>query len=150
MVHFEDAGSILDAPLETVWKYRVSDLHGRAHHARARNFELLETGGGPALVSAERLLDGRWKRFVSRSADYPPLCIVNEEVEGEFAGTKFVLLYRPVGQRTRVDVIGDVQSPTFSPEVAKGKFLETLAEAYEDDVVGIRQLLDGATAAPSA
>jgi hypothetical protein len=138
MAYFEDLGSTIDAPIDVVWAYLTSEGHGAAHAESARNFAVRETVGATAVIAAERKLDGRWSTFVSKSADYPPVCICNEEVEGDFAGTKFVLVYKPDGARTRVDVYGDVRSAVLPPETAKAKFLELLAGAYADDVKGVR------------
>jgi hypothetical protein len=140
MVYFEDTGTLIAAPLEFVWEYLVSEHHGPAHAKSARHFEVRETIGATAVIAAERFLDGHWKRFVSRSTDFPPFCVCNEEIEGDFAGTKFVLLYRPVGGQTQVDVFGDVQSTEFPPEVAKRRFLGLLEAAYLDDLPVLLEL----------
>lgn len=140
MVYFEDTGAYFDAPIDFVWKYLVSPDHGPAHRGSARNFEIREQAGAAPLIAAERKLDGRWSPFVSTSADYPPLCVCNREVEGDFAGSQFVIVYKPEGERTRVDVYGDVQSKRFPPAEAKRKFLALLAGAYEDDLAAIRRL----------
>jgi hypothetical protein len=133
MVYFEDTGTIIEAPVEFVWKYLVSEEHGPAHSKSARNFQVKETVGSTAMVSAERYLNGKWSTFVSKSSDFPPFCVCNEEVEGDFAGTKFIILYRPQGDQTRVDVYGDIQSKVFGPDDAKRIFLKLLEDAYLDD-----------------
>jgi hypothetical protein len=140
MVYFEDTGTMIDAPVGFVWDYRESEHHGPAHSKSARNFHVKETVGPTALVSAERLLKGKWSTFVSKSSDFAPFCVCNEEVEGDFAGTKFVLLYRPRGNRTQIDVYGDVQSSVFEPDEAKEIFLKLLENAYLDDVAVITEL----------
>ncbi|HTW39758.1 MAG TPA: hypothetical protein VMF04_02720 [Thermoplasmata archaeon] len=140
MVFFEDTGAIIDAPLDLVWKYLASEPHGAAHARSARNFEVTETAGPMSVVAAERLLHGKWTRFVSKSSDFPPLCVVNEEVEGDFEGTRFVILYRPEGNVTRVDVYGDVRSKKFPDAEAHRIFLEFLQGAYEDDAKAIAEL----------
>jgi len=140
MVYFEDTGSVIEAPIEFIWEYLTSEHHGPAHAATGRNFKLREIIGATALVSAERLLDGRWSPFLTKSTDLPPLGIQNEEVEGEFAGTKFVLIYKPDGTRTRVDVYGDLRSNVYPLEVAREKYLRLLAGAYAEDVAAIRAL----------
>jgi hypothetical protein len=140
MVYFEDTGSVIEAPIEFVWEYLVSEQHGPVHSKSARKFELKETVGPTSLVSAERYLNGKWSTFVSKSTDFAPFCICNEEVEGDFAGSKFVLLYRPKGNRTQVDVYGDVQSKVFTPDEAKKTYLKLLENAYEEDVSVISKL----------
>ncbi|HXW67358.1 MAG TPA: hypothetical protein VEL82_05740 [Thermoplasmata archaeon] len=140
MVYIEDTGSLIDAPIDFIWEYLGSEGHGAAHSGSARNFRVRETIGSTAVVVAERRLHGRWSTFVSRSTDFPPFCVCNEEIEGDFAGTKFVLLYRPEGNVTRVDVFGDVRSSVFDGAEAKRIFLGFLQSAYEDDTRAIRDL----------
>jgi hypothetical protein len=138
MVFLEDKGAILNAPIEEVWKYLTSEGHGSAHRGSARNFEVKETIGATNVISAERKVRGQWSAFVTKSTDYPPLCIVNEEIDGDFAGTKFVVVYTPEGKVTRVDVYGDVQSRIHAPDQAHRIFLELLQAAYEDDIAQMR------------
>jgi hypothetical protein len=140
MVYFEDTGTMIDAPVGFVWDYLESEHHGPAHSKSARNFRVKETVGPTTLVSAERYLNGKWSTFVSKSSDFAPFCVCNEEVEGDFAGTRFVLLYHPRGNRTQVDVYGDVQSTVFDPDEAKEVFLRLLEGAYLDDVAVISEL----------
>jgi hypothetical protein len=140
MVYFEDLGTVIDAPIGFVWDYLESEHHGPAHSKNARNFQVKETVGPTALVSAERYLNGTWSTFVSRSSDFAPFCVCNEEVEGDFAGTKFVILYRPKRNQTQIDVYGDVQSKVFGPDEAKEIFLKLLENAYLDDVAVISEL----------
>jgi hypothetical protein len=140
MVYFEDTGTIVDAPVAFVWDYLESEHHGPAHSKNARNFQVKETVGSTAVVSAERYLNGKWSTFVSKSSDFAPFCVCNEEIEGDFAGTKFVILYRPQGLQTRIDVYGDVQSAVFDLPEATQIFLKLLENAYLDDAVVIAEL----------
>jgi len=140
MVYFEDLGTVIDAPIGFVWDYLESEHHGPAHSKNARNFQVKETVGPTALVSAERYLNGKWSTFVSKSSDFAPFCVCNEEVEGDFAGTKFVILYRPKKNQTQIDVYGDVQSRVFGLDEAKEIFLKLLENAYLDDVAVISEL----------
>jgi hypothetical protein len=140
MVTFEDTGAILDAPLDAVWKYLGSADHGSAHAQNARHFQVRETVGAASVISAERRFRGNWTPFVTRSFAFPPICTVNEEIEGDFAGTRFVVLYRSEGNVTRVDVYGEIRSPHLPDAEARRGFLELLQGAYEDDESSIRLL----------
>ena len=140
MIYFEDTGSIIDAPIDFVWRYLLSEHHAPAHAGSARNFELTETVGSTALVSADRLVNGKWAQFVTKSTDYPPLCIVNEEVEGDFAGSRFVLVYRPKGEQTQVDAFGYIESKAGDAKLARATFLKLLDQAYQEDVLAIGKL----------
>jgi hypothetical protein len=140
MVYFEDTGTLIAAPIDFVWKYLGSEQHGLAHARSARNFRVTKTVGPTSVIHAERFFEGRWSKLVVRSTDFPPFCVCNEEIEGTFAGTKFVMLYRPVGNQTQIDVFGDVQSKSLSPARAKRAFRKTLVGAYMDDVPVLLEL----------
>lgn len=137
MVYFEDLGAMIDAPVTTVWEYLLSEDHGGAHSGSARNFQVKETVGSTSVISGERFFNGKWSAFLTKSTDFPPFCICNEEVQGDFAGTKFVLVYRPRGSQTQVDVFGDIQSNAFDAESARSHFLKLLEGAHNDDVAAI-------------
>jgi hypothetical protein len=139
MTYFEDTGTVIDAPIDDVSRYLVSEHHGAAHSSSARNFEVKETAGASGVIAAERFLDGRWSPFLGRSTDFPPFCVCNAEIEGDFAGTKFVLVYRPEGRRTRIDLYGGVRSNVFDAETARRKFLRLLEGAYDEDAAAMRK-----------
>ena len=150
MVYFEDTGTLIAAPIDFVWEYLASEQHGPAHARSARNFRVTETVGSTSVIVAERFFEGRWSKLVSRSTDFPPFCICNEEIEGTFAGTKFVVLYRPIGNQTQVDVIGDIRSKSLAPARAERAFLALLEGAYLDDVPVLLQLRHQRSRARSA
>jgi hypothetical protein len=122
MVYIRDEGSVYDAPIDVVWKYLLEGgpTHVAAHQASARFLDGRQVTPSTSIATVERLIDGRWSRFVARSTDYPPLAIVNEELEGPFAGSKFAIIYTPEGHRTRVDAFGFWTSESMSsPEVER-------------------------------
>ncbi len=133
MVYFEDTGTLIAAPIDFVWEYLASERHAEAHRD-VRNFRLLKTEGTTSTVRFERLLHGTWTKGVNRTTEFPPFCICIEEIEGTFAGSRFVLHYRPVGNQTQVNVYGDVRSKQVTPARAKRLFLDTLEGAYLADV----------------
>ena len=137
MTFFQDTGTLLDASIDEVWTYLASERHGPAHAKSGRNFRVTEEVGSTATIFAERRVNGTWRPFLSRSTAFPPFCICNEEVEGDFAGTKFVLLYTPEGSQTRVDVYGDVRSPIYAPDEALRRFRQLLDGSYEEDVAAM-------------
>ncbi len=140
MAYFEDVGTVIYAPIEFIWAYLVSPHHAPAHAKSARGFTVRETAGATSVVASERRLGGRWSPVVSRTTDFPPFCVLNEEIEGEFQGSKFVLVYRPSGTKTRIDVYGDVQSRGSEPAEARRTFLRMLGQAYREDAAVIAHL----------
>ncbi len=133
MTYFEDTGTLIAAPIDFVWEYLESQRHATAHRD-VRSFRLLKTEGATSTVRFERFLQGKWSKGVNRTTEFPPFCICVEETEGTFAGSRFVLHYRPVGNQTQVNVYGDARSKRLPPARAKRLFLDTLESAYLADV----------------
>jgi len=71
---------------------------------------------------------------------FPPYCTWIEEIEGDFAGTKFVHTQRPEGAKTRIDVFGEAHCTGRSPEQTRTLFLEILAKAHEEDLATLRKI----------
>ncbi len=137
MTYFEDAGSVIPIPIDTLPEFLASREHGDAHAHDVRNFRVLKTEGPTTTLSFERLREGRWFAAASRVTEFRPFCVCIEEVKGTYAGTRFVILYRRTGKRTRVDVYGDVQSKVYPASVAKRLFLRALEGAHREDLLAL-------------
>jgi uncharacterized membrane protein len=133
MVFFEDHGTLINAPIEVVWEYWATEEHQRAHVGTLRHVQVEALSPWTSLVTAERSHKGRWSKFVTRSTVFAPVAIANEEIEGLFAGSKFIMLYSPHGRQTRVDVIGELQSPTFPEKEISREFEAALGASYDED-----------------
>ena len=139
MVFFEDKGTLINAPLETVWEYFHADAHDEAHRGSLRNVSVKSLSSWTMEVTAERCYRGAWSKFVTDTTFCKPLAIFNEEIEGLFAGSKFIMLYAPHGRQTRVDVMGDLRSPTLPDSEVKRVFEEMLETSYEEDTRVVEQ-----------
>jgi hypothetical protein len=142
MVYVEDMGTTLDISLKELESFLESDEHSSAHSGDVRNFQVVETSGPTVVLTFERNLDGQWKRASSRITSFPPYCRCIEELEGDFAGSRFVGIHRPDGARTRVDVFGDFQCKGKSPEETRTLWLSMLAKAHEEDLAHLRRFWD--------
>jgi hypothetical protein len=139
MVYFEDMGTTLDLPFEEIATYLESEEHSSAHSDDVRNFEIVETAGPTIVLTYERKFDGHWKRSRTRVTSFPPFCRCIEEIEGDFAGSRFVGVHRPDGAKTRVDVFGDIQCQGKSPEQIRKLWLGILAKSHDEDVAMLRK-----------
>ena len=140
MVYFEDLGTTLDIPLEEMESFLESVEHSSAHSDDVRNFEMVESSGPSIVLAYERRLDGTWSRSKTRMTSFPPYCAFIEEIEGVFAGSRFVVVHRPEGSKTRVDVFGDAQCKTKSPEQLRVIWLEMLAKAHDEDLATLQKI----------
>jgi hypothetical protein len=149
-VYFEDVGSTLDIPLEELESFMESDEHSSTHAEDVRNFEVAETDGPAVVVTFERMLDGHWTPSRSRVTSFPPYCRFIEELDGEFAGSRFVVLHRPNGAKTRVDLFGDIQCKGKSPEQLRKYWQGTLDKAHNEDMAALRRFRDRKRDVPHA
>jgi hypothetical protein len=142
MVYVEDMGTTLDIPFEEIGAFLESEEHSSDHSEDVRNFEVLETVGPTVVLTYERKFDGQWNRSGTRVSSFPPYCRCIEEIEGVFAGSRFVVVHRPAGTQTRVDVFGDIQCVGKTPEQIRKLWLDTLAKSHDEDVASLRKFRD--------
>ena len=142
MVYFEDLGTTLDLPLDEMESFLESAEHSVAHSDEVRNFETVETNGPTIVLAYERKLDGKWSKSKTRMTTCSPYGAFIEELEGVFAGSRFVVTHRPEGAKTRVDVFGDIQCKTKSPEQLRALWLDMLAKAHDEDLATLRKIRD--------
>jgi len=138
-MYFEDLGSTLDIPLEEMESFLESGEHSSIHSEDVRNFAVAETLGSTIVLTFERMIDGQWKPSRSRVTSFPPYCRFIEETEGDLAGTRFVVVHRPEGAKTRVDLFGDVQCKGKSPEQIRKYWQSTLDKAHDEDRAALRK-----------
>lgn len=139
MVYFEDLGTTLDISIDDMEAFLESEDHSSAHSDDVRNFEVVETAGPAIVLQYERKFDGQWGKSRTRVTSFPPYCRFIEEIEGVFAGSRFVGVHRPDGAKTRVELFGDVQCQTKSPEQLRTLWLAMLAKAHDEDVESLRK-----------
>ena len=138
-MYFEDLGSTLDISLEEMESFMGSDEHSSIHSEDVRNFAVAESAGPTIELTFERMIDGRWKPSRSRVTSFPPYCRFIEEIEGDFAGSRFVVVHRPDGAKTRVELFGDIQCKGKSPEQIRKYWQSTLDKAHDEDRAALRK-----------
>ncbi len=137
MVHVRDEGATFDATVEAVWEYLNSGpTHGAAHKT-IRNRATQPAGENAVIATMERNWNGEWVKVVSRMTRLPPLGIVQEFLEGPFAGSKAVLVYTPSGKKTRVDVYGEFTSPTIPENQIEKAALRWLEVSSDEDAPAV-------------
>ena len=140
MVHIEDLGSQFDAPIDLVWKFIQSgDDHGRSHSNR-RNLRAEMEGESAMRTSWEQNVQGRWVKVENRVTLFPPVAMLVHSIEGPLAGSRFMFYYRPNGNKTGVNAVGDFQSPVVPPAQLEATVLASFEEAFNDDNAALRHL----------
>ncbi len=142
MTYFEDRGAVLDAPLEVVWDFMQKDeeFHPKAHAPTLRNFKARALSEVTTLIRFERRTSGgRWTKFASRLTEIRPAVRIKEDLEGPYAGSVTVHVYRPRGRKTSVDVLCYMRSSEFSPKEIRREWLRIFARAGAEDEPWLRR-----------
>jgi hypothetical protein len=132
MVYVADEGSTFDAPIDVVWKYIFDDKAHDSAHKTTRNPKFEKVSDVTFVYASERYLRGHWAADRLRISMFPPVSVVTEWLDGVLAGSTFVYLYTPEGNKTRIDVYGEFTSksvPASEVEAAAREFLETEFDA---------------------
>jgi len=142
-VHFEDMGTVYDAPPDALWEFILHDeeFHPEAHRGTLRNFKWKDVSEITGVASCEVKRAGGWTRKKSRITSIPPVAGIQEELTGRYAGSKIVYLYTPKGKKTRVDVFAELASDTLSPQQLKEEWRQTLTGAFNEDVPWLRRFV---------
>ena len=133
-VYFEDRGTILDAPLDIVWDFILTDneFHSKAHRVSLRNMKWKDVSEITGAGTCEVMRGGRWSKMKFRVTSIRPFVRIIEEFEGPYAGQKMVFLYTPKGKRTGIDVF------VIAPKAVARVTRDILAKAHEEDVPMLR------------
>ena len=137
MVYVEDLGTPLEIPFDQLEPFLDSPEHEAAHRDDVRNFVVVENAGPKVVVTYERKFDGEWGKSSTRMFSFPPHCVCVEELEGVFAGSRFVGIRRPESGGTRIDLFGDIQCKLRTPEETRTLWLAILAKSHQADVAAL-------------
>ena len=135
-VFYHDANTVYDAPIDVLWDFMLKDeeFHPTAHAHALRNFDGKSLSPTCFEATFEVRRGGEWHRSRSRITDYPPLCRIVEELEGDYAGTIFLVQYWPAGKRTHVDIWARLRSDVLTAQQLRAHWRESLASAFKEDV----------------
>ncbi len=148
MVFLVDEASEFEAPIDFVWKYIYGDKAHDAAHTTTRNPKFAKYSDITLLYGSERYLRGKWLADQLRISMFPPVAVVTEWLEGVLAGSKLVYLYRPAGEKTRIDVYGEFTSKTLPAHEVEPAAREFLDSEFAADAPAIREAYRQAKASP--
>ncbi len=138
MVYLKDEGSEFDAPVDFVWKYIFGGEDHDSAHKTTRKPTFKSVSDITIEYGSERLLRGKWAPDRLRITMVEPIAVTTEWLDGALAGSKFVYLYTPKGEKTRIDVYGEFTSKTLSPEEVEAAAREFLEEEFKADAPVIK------------
>ena len=138
MVFVKDEGSEFDAPIDFVWKYIFGGGAHDSAHKTTRNPTFKEVSDITIEYGSERFLRGKWAPDRLRITMVQPISVTTEWLDGVLAGSKFVYLYTPKGEKTRIDVYGEFTSKTLPPDEVEAAAREFLEMEFRDDAPAVK------------
>ncbi len=138
MVYLKDEGSEFEAPIDFVWKYIFGgDAHDGAHKT-TRSPKFKKVSDITIEYASERYLRGKWAPDRMRITMVPPISVTTEWLDGVLAGSKFVYVYKPNGEKTHIDVYGEFTSKTLEPAEVEAAAREFLESEFRDDAPAVK------------
>ena len=137
MVFYSDEGGQFDAPLEKVWK--LEEGNPNHTHTDLQNLKASMQGEHPVLDFETPTPAGNVKNQI-RLTTFAPVGYLLEYTEGPMKGTKLMQFYEPKGNKTRVTVVGDLQSSVMSGDQLKKAMKESLDKAYKEDQQNLKKV----------
>lgn len=138
MVYVSDEGSEFEAPIDFVWKYIFGGEGHDAAHKTTRNPTFKKVSDITIEYGSERLLRGKWAPDRLRITMVEPISVTTEWLDGALAGSKFVYVYTPKGEKTRIDVYGEFTSKTLPPDEVEAAAREFLEHEFNADAPAIK------------
>jgi hypothetical protein len=139
MVHIKDEGSHFEAPIETVWAFlQAQDAHEESHSKSTRNRDSKPLTENSMILSMERNVNGQWMKEKNRVTMLPPLGLAIEVLEGPLAGSKFVNIYTPKGNRTGIDIIGEFNSSQIPAAQLEHAVRANLETVFNEDSAALK------------
>lgn len=149
MVYLKDEESEFDAPIDFVWKYVLGGEGHDSAHTTTRNSKFKKVSDITFEYASERRLGGQWAPDRMRITMLSPVAVATEWLEGALAGSTFVYVYSPRGNKTAIAVYGEFTSKSLSPTEVEAMAREFLDSEFRDDAPRIRaeyQRAQGASA----
>lgn len=139
MVRIRDEGSEFDAPLEAVWTFLKSPEIHLAAHKGERNHRTERISATTMLSHSEMDVQGQWVPVTNRVTMVPPVATIIEVLSGPLAGTKLVHVYTPAGDKTRIDVYGELTLPGLTDEAVSNMADQVLGAVFDVDNEALRR-----------
>jgi hypothetical protein len=139
MVQVKDDG-VFDAPVDKVWQL-LQDAHQNHHHRSMKSSKVLEQSQKGMTIEAERVNpDGSTRMETIKFTFDPPKGFTMEWLSGMMKGSKQTHTYTSMGNKTKVDVLGEFQVQGMDDNAVRKAALAMLAEVFDEDTVALKNV----------
>jgi len=136
LVYILDEGSVFDAPVDKIWKYLSSQDHS---HPSIKTLNR-EVSGNVVVLTSERNILGKTVTVKVKNSLYPPIGMVQEQLEGPLKGSRSFLYYIPKGDKTGVTVVGDYVISGANEETIRDVVALQAKTVFEEDNANLRRV----------
>jgi hypothetical protein len=137
MVFINDEGSEFKASMNKIWKYNQA---ATGHiHPSMHNLQVSQEGASTLFTYETVSPNGSTEKRRTRVTPLFPVGSWIEELQGRFAGSKYINYYVPKGDKTEVRVVGEWTSDTIPQDKLKQAVLDHLKVIYEEDVQSLER-----------
>ena len=139
MVRVRDDG-VFDAPIDKLWKYVNDDmLH---QHPSFRVSKVLEQKGNSMVMEADVANPGGagTHKETLRMVMNPPKGFDTEYLAGPMKGSRHTHTYTPLGDKTKVEVVGDFSIQGSDEDQTRKTVLDYFARVFEEDNAALREM----------
>jgi hypothetical protein len=137
MVFIIDEGSEFKASLDKIWRYNRAET-GHTHPGM-QNLQVSQEGASMLLAYEVVSPNGSTEKRRTRITPLSPVGSWIEELEGRFAGSKYINYYVPKGDKTEVRTVGEWTSPSITQDKLKQAALDHLEAIYREDVENLEK-----------
>jgi hypothetical protein len=132
LVFIEDEVGDYKVPVDVLWRY--NQMHEHHVHRNRQNLKVSQENLGMLYEFDSIAPDGTKEVRRMRVTTLSPVGQWTEELEGRFAGSKYITYYVPKGDdKTEVHTVGEWTSPTIPPDRLKDFVKDYLDKLYEED-----------------
>lgn len=136
LVYILDEGSVFDAPLDKIMKYRSSEGH---QHPSVKLVSREIRGDVIEMVQERNM--GKPMRIKVRNTMYPPFGMVQEFLEGPMAGSTAFQFFIPRGDKTGVTVVGDYLIEGENDARVKEIIIEQNQTLFDEDNYNLKKMV---------
>ena len=138
MVYLKDEG-VFDASIDKIWRFLQDDNANHEHQA-VKFSKVLERSGKLMVVEMDGMSpDGKAFKQTAKFTFNPPKGFDMEFTSGPMTGTKHTHTYTPMGEKTKVEVVGEFKIQGLDEQATRKAVLAQLQQLFDEDNAALRQ-----------
>ena len=137
-MYIKDEG-VFDAPVDKIWRF-LQDDNANHEHRSVRFSKVLEKSNESMVVEMESIsLDGKTFKQTAKFTFNPPKGFNMEFLTGPMTGSKHTHTYTPMGDKTKVEVVGEFKIQGLDEQATRKAVLAQLEQLFDEDNTALKK-----------